>query len=75
MLVLMFTVTEDQTAVIRAAFEAGCEVAATIEFRRLFPVFANRADARTFALQIAGWSPVLPPHKPERPKRKHPGSR
>jgi hypothetical protein len=69
----MFTLTEAEVAAIQAAYHAGAERAAADELRRLFPVFADRADAQSFAVAIAGWQPAgTPMPKITRPKRKRP---
>ena len=60
----MFTVTEDQAAMIRAAFERGGEIPAASELQRLFPGIADRATATEFARRIAGWMPLPPPPVP-----------
>jgi hypothetical protein len=67
----MFTLTEAEVAAIQAAYHAGGELAATAELRRLFPMFADRADATSFAVGIAGWTPIeAPMPTTARPKRK-----
>jgi len=57
----MFTVTDDQAAAIRAAFEHGGEFAAAVELGRLFPAVADNAEARAWARVIAGWQPLPAP--------------
>jgi hypothetical protein len=54
----MFTVTDDQAATIRAAFETGGEVPAAAALQRLFPGIANMTTAAEFARRIAGWMPL-----------------
>jgi hypothetical protein len=56
----MFTVTKDQAAAIRAAFEHGGEFSAAVEVRRLFPAIIDNAEARAHARIIAGWAPPAP---------------
>jgi hypothetical protein len=51
----MFMVSEDERAAIRAAFDRGGELSATVEVRRLFPGITDNANARRCALTIAGW--------------------
>ena len=52
----MFAVTEAEAAAIRAAFDRGGELSATVELRRLFPGIANNVQARACARTIAGWT-------------------
>lgn len=59
----MFTVTDDQAAAIRAAFERGGEFSAAVELRRLFPAITGNGEARAQARIIAG-RPPLPPNSP-----------
>jgi hypothetical protein len=49
----MFTFTEAEVASIQAAYHAGGEQTAADEMPRLFPAFADRADATSFAVGIA----------------------
>ena len=63
-LLLMFAVSEDDAAAIRAAFHEGGEFAAAIELRRRFPGIADNAHARQCARSIAGWSPGPLPSRP-----------
>ena len=56
----MFTVTETESASIRAAFESGGEFSAAIEVRRLFRGITDNGKARECARIIAGWSPRSP---------------
>ena len=58
----MFTVTEAESAAIRAVFELEGEVSAAIELRRRFPGITDNAEARACARTIAGWTP--PPDLP-----------
>jgi hypothetical protein len=51
----MFSVTEEDAAAIRAAFDQEGELSAAIELRRRFPGIADNAKAREFARTIAGW--------------------
>jgi hypothetical protein len=53
----MFTVTDDQAATTRAAFETVGEVPAAAALQRLFPGIANMTTAAEFARRIAGWMP------------------
>ncbi len=55
----MFSVTDDEAAVIRAAFEQEGELSAGVELRRLFPGITDGARAREMARVIAGWKPDL----------------
>jgi hypothetical protein len=54
----MFTVTEAEAAVIRAAFEQGGELAAAVELRRLFPGVTDNAHTRECVRTIAAWRPL-----------------
>jgi len=63
----MFVVSEADAAAIRAAFDRGGELSATVELRRLFPGIADNAKARECARTIAGWKPLTTP--PSRPVR------
>ena len=58
----MFTVSEDEAAAIRTAYEQRGELAAAVELRRLFPGVGNVDQARKCASIIAGWRP-LPKHR------------
>jgi hypothetical protein len=49
-------------AAIRAAFDRGGELLATVELRRLFPGVTDNAQARECARAIAAWKPL--PVKP-----------
>jgi hypothetical protein len=62
----MFTVTDEDAAAIRSAFEQGGELAAAVELRRRFPGITDNAKAREHARTIAGWKP--PPEPPKAPK-------
>ena len=64
---IMFMVSEDDAAAIRAAFERGGELAAAVELQRRFPGITDNAKARDFARTIAGWQPL--PTKPPRTRR------
>jgi hypothetical protein len=59
----MFVVNEAEAAAIRAAFEDGGELSASVELRRLFPGLANNENTRICARTIAGWDPLPPPAK------------
>ena len=66
----MFTVSEEEAAAIRAAFDRGGELAAAVEFRRLFPGISDNEQARQCARTIAGWKPLkLPPRPPARVRK------
>ena len=60
----MFLVSETDAAAIRAAFEQGGELSATVELRRLFPGLTNNENARICARTIAGWQPLPEPLRP-----------
>ena len=62
--VVMFMVTEAESAAIRTAFEQGGELSAAIEVRRLFPGITDNAQARACAHTIAGWTPLPSPVTP-----------
>jgi len=63
----MFTVSEEEAAAIRAAFDRGGEFAAAVELRRRFPGITDNEQARQCARTIAGWRPLqLPPRLPAR---------
>ena len=58
----MFSVSEEEVAAIRAAFDHGGEFAAAVELRRRFPGITDNGQARQCARAIAGWTPLrLPP--------------
>jgi hypothetical protein len=66
----MFTVSVEEAAAIRAAFEQGGEFAAAVELRRRFPGVADNVQARACARTIAGWQPLkLPPRPATRLRR------
>jgi hypothetical protein len=68
----MFIVSKADAAAIRAAFEQGGELSASVELRRLFPGLANNENTRLCARTIAGWTPLPPmPEKPPRAVRSH----
>ena len=54
----MFIVSKADAAAIRAAFEQGGELSASVELRRLFPGLANNENTRICARTIAGWTPI-----------------
>jgi len=69
----MFTVSEEDAAAIRAAFELDGELSAAIELRRRFPGITDNAQARMCARSIAGWNPAPIPPQPVtrlRPKKR-----
>jgi hypothetical protein len=53
----MYTISEEDAAAIRAAYEQGGELAAAVELRRRFPGLANNENTRICARTIAGWKP------------------
>jgi hypothetical protein len=55
---LMFVVSEEAAAAIRAIFEKEGELSAAIEVRRLFAGVTDNAKARECARTIAGWKPL-----------------
>jgi hypothetical protein len=55
---MMFIVTQEAAAAIRAAFDQGGELSAAVELRRLFPGISDNAKARECARTIAGWKPL-----------------
>jgi D-serine deaminase-like pyridoxal phosphate-dependent protein len=70
----MFTVTEEDAAAIRAAFDQEGELSAAIELRRRFPGVTDNANARQWARTIAGWKPLSAPpgrirRNPGRPEK------
>ena len=68
----MFSVSEAQAAIIRAAFEQHGELSAVVELRRLFPGVGNIAWARECVRTIADWQPlnVRPSAIPQRALRR-----
>lgn len=68
----MFVVTEEEAAVIRAAFDQGGELAAAVELRRIFPAITDNTHARACARTIAGWKSLAlpPPVRPRKPSRR-----
>jgi hypothetical protein len=56
----MFSVTEAEAAMIRAAYERGGELSAAVELRWLFPGIEDLDHARACARAIAGWKPRTP---------------
>jgi hypothetical protein len=55
----MFSVSEEQAAIIRTTFEQRGELSAAVELRRIFPGLGNIAWARQCVRAIAGWQPLL----------------
>lgn len=51
----MFTVSEEEAALIQGAWRRGGELAAVDELRRMFPVFRGNARAAETVRRIAGW--------------------
>ena len=60
----MFTVSEEELAAIRTAFDQGGEFAAAVELRRRFPGITDNGQARQCARAIAGWTPLRLPPRP-----------
>ena len=60
----MFTVSEEELAAIRTAFDQGGEFAAAVELRRRFPGITDNGQARQCARAIAGWPPLRLPPRP-----------
>ena len=54
----MFSVSEDEAAAIRAAYEQRGELSAAVELRRRFPGIVDNVQAREAARIIAGWKPL-----------------
>jgi hypothetical protein len=52
----MFSLSEDEVTVVRAAFDTGGEFAASVELRRLFPGITDLQKARQCVRTIVGWS-------------------
>ena len=63
----MFSVSEDEAAAIRAAYEQRGELSAAVELRRRFPGIVDTVQARKCARIIASWQP-LPLRPPRRRK-------
>jgi hypothetical protein len=59
----MFTVSEEEAAAIRTAFDRG-DFAAAVELRRRFPGITDNGQARQCARAIAGWTPLKLPPRP-----------
>jgi len=68
----MFSVSEDEAAAIRAAYEQRGELSAAVELRRRFPGILDNAQARECARIIAGWKPM--PLRPPRRRKAAPGA-
>jgi len=71
---IMFTVSEEDAAAIRAAFDQEGELSAAIELRRRFPGITDNAQARTCARSIAGWTPQPVQQQPATKRRSTPRS-
>ena len=74
----MFSLSEDDIAAIRAAFDGGGELAAAVELRRLYPGIADLGHARRCVQSIVGWAAPAGPARagPGRPgHRFKPGGR
>ena len=54
----MFSLSEAETASIRAAFDEGGEFAAAVELRRLCPGITDLVQARRCARTVVSWRPV-----------------
>jgi hypothetical protein len=66
----MFAVSDDDVAAIRAAFDAGGELAAAVEIRRRFRGITDDDVARDWARRMMAWSPVpVPPDGPPKKRR------
>ena len=61
MVSVMYAVSKEDAAAIRAAFEQGGEFAAAVELRRRFPLIQDIATARLQARTIAGWQTLSVP--------------
>ena len=70
---VMFVVTEEDEAAIRAVYEQRGEFAAAIELRQRFPGITDNTEARECARIIAGWKPL--PLRPVKRTPKPPRSR
>jgi hypothetical protein len=68
----MFTVSEEEAAAIRTAFDHGGEFAAAVELRRRFPGITDYRQARQCARAIAGWTPQKLPPRPTAELRRLP---
>ena len=66
----MFTISEEEAAAIRAAFDRGGEFAAAVELRRRFPGISDNEQARQCARTIVGWRPLKLPPRPSMEPRK-----
>jgi hypothetical protein len=60
----MFAVSDDDIAAIRAAFDAGGELAAAVEFRRRFRGITDNEVAREWAPRIVAWPSLGAPDAP-----------
>ena len=56
----MFALNETEIASIHAAFDAGGELGAAVELRRMFPGIADLEKARQCARTILGWARPAP---------------
>jgi hypothetical protein len=68
----MFTVSEEEAAAIRTAFDHRGEFAAAVELRRRFPGITDYRQARQCARAIAGWTPQKLPPRPTAELRRLP---
>lgn len=62
-------VDEADAAAIRAAFDEGGELSATVELRRRFPGITDNVKARQCARTIAGWMEAPDPPRPATQRR------
>ena len=62
----MFALNETEIASIHAAFDAGGELAAAVELRRLFPGISDLQKARECARTVLSW------RRPESPASETP---
>lgn len=59
---VVFMVTEDEAAAIRAIYQESGELSAAVEVQRRFPGITDNMKARECARTIAGWTaPSNPP--------------
>jgi hypothetical protein len=65
----MFAVFDDDNAAIRAASDAGGELAAAVEFRRRFRGITDNDEARDWARRIVARPPLAAPIPPNCPVR------
>jgi hypothetical protein len=68
-----FVVTEDDDALVRAAFDRGGELVAAVEPRWLFPGITDTVQARTCTRTIAAWQKLPATPHPLVPGRRKQG--